>query len=270
MEIHPLVLTALYGLAAFGWWAACSENEGDGVAPFFYALFWPLVPDAKRLAMSVHLALCTLDQELALAPLSELASLARRAEAARSNPRALAKGGKRSNASWPLEEGHLPLWADMVSAVVISGKPNALKLRGLGQSSEAYWPGDREMAAATSMQQAAERALAEAGLSVSEIDLFELDGMTLYDEAIAFEAAGLVPRGGGMAALSDDPRCNPSGGSLAGYCPPAMGLTRVVEAIHQLRGTAGEIQQGKPRLAMASGASLMAAQTHTVVLLEAV
>lgn len=197
-------------------------------------------------------------------------ALARRADAARSNPRALAKGGKRSNASWPLEEGHLPLWADMVSAVVISGKPNALKLRGLGQSSEAYWPGDREMAAAASMQQAAERALAEAGLSVSEIDLFELDGMTLYDEAIAFEAAGLVPRGGGMAALADDPRCNPSGGSLAGYCPPAMGLTRVVEVIHQLRGTAGAIQQGKPRLAMASGASLMAAQTHTVVLLEAV
>lgn len=46
-----------------------------------YVLFWPLVHDAKRLAMSVHLALCALDQELALAPLSELASLARRAEA---------------------------------------------------------------------------------------------------------------------------------------------------------------------------------------------
>jgi len=46
-----------------------------------YVLFWPLVHDAKRLAMSVHLALCALDQELALAPLSELANLARRAEA---------------------------------------------------------------------------------------------------------------------------------------------------------------------------------------------
>ena len=45
-----------------------------------YVLFWPLVHDAKRLAMSVHLALGALDQELALAPLSELANLARRAE----------------------------------------------------------------------------------------------------------------------------------------------------------------------------------------------
>ncbi|AOF86722.1 response regulator [Hydrogenophaga sp. RAC07] len=46
-----------------------------------YVLFWPLVHDAKRLAMSVHLALEALHQELALAPLSELATLARRAEA---------------------------------------------------------------------------------------------------------------------------------------------------------------------------------------------
>ncbi|WP_439590352.1 response regulator [Hydrogenophaga sp.] len=46
-----------------------------------YVLFWPLVHDAKRLAMSAHLALCALEQKQALEPLSELASLARRAEA---------------------------------------------------------------------------------------------------------------------------------------------------------------------------------------------
>ncbi len=46
-----------------------------------YVLFWPLVHDARRLPMSAHLALCALDQEQALEPLSELATLARRAEA---------------------------------------------------------------------------------------------------------------------------------------------------------------------------------------------
>lgn len=45
-----------------------------------YVLYWPLVHDAKRLAMSAHLALCALDQTQALEPLSELATLARRAE----------------------------------------------------------------------------------------------------------------------------------------------------------------------------------------------
>lgn len=44
-----------------------------------YVLYWPLVHDAKRLAMSAHLALCALDQKQALEPLSELATHARRA-----------------------------------------------------------------------------------------------------------------------------------------------------------------------------------------------
>ncbi|MFT6461007.1 MAG: hypothetical protein ACJA0Y_000501 [Maricaulis maris] len=42
MEIHPVILAALYGLAGFGWWAACSENEREWVAPLVYAVFWPL------------------------------------------------------------------------------------------------------------------------------------------------------------------------------------------------------------------------------------
>lgn len=45
-----------------------------------YVLYWPLVHDAKRLAMSAHLALCALNQKQALEPLSELATLARRSE----------------------------------------------------------------------------------------------------------------------------------------------------------------------------------------------
>jgi CheY-like chemotaxis protein len=46
-----------------------------------YVLYWPLVHDAMRLAMSVHLALCALEQEQALVPLAELSAVARRAEA---------------------------------------------------------------------------------------------------------------------------------------------------------------------------------------------
>lgn len=56
---------------------------------------------------------------------------------------------------------------------------------------------------------------------------------------------------------------------MAGYCMPAMGLARIVEATLQLRGTAGAVQQGTPRTAFASGASVTAAQTQTAVILEA-
>lgn len=45
-----------------------------------YILFWPLVHDAKRLPMSVHLALESLAHLKAAQPLEEIASLARRAE----------------------------------------------------------------------------------------------------------------------------------------------------------------------------------------------
>ena len=196
------------------------------------------------------------------------AAQARRAASAQANARALATGGWRSTNSWPLEQDHLPVWADVVAAVVISGRPSGTRVSGVGQSSEPYWPGDRKLAYAPALTAAAELALAEAGRPLSKIDVFEMDGLTLYDEAIAFEAIGLVPRGKGMEALAMDSRCNPSGGSGAGYCAPAMGLTRIVESVLQLRGTAGAVQQGRPKMAMASGSSLVAQQTQSVIVME--
>jgi acetyl-CoA C-acetyltransferase len=200
---------------------------------------------------------------------SVAAAQARREAQARSNPRALQSGGWRSVPAYPLQPEHLPLWADVVTAVVISCRPAAVRVRGLGLSSDPYWPGDRVLAEAPALHRASERALAEAGLAVGDISLFEIDGMTLYDEAIALEAIGLAPKGQGMRVLAEDARCNPSGGSAAGYAAPAMGLARIVEATLQLRGTAGAVQLGGPRTALASGLSVTAAQAHTAVVLEA-
>tara|TARA_R100001086_G_scaffold217725_1_gene134206 strand:- start:335 stop:550 length:216 start_codon:yes stop_codon:yes gene_type:complete len=42
MEIHPLILAALYGLAGFGWWAACDSDPNEGIAAVIYAVFWPI------------------------------------------------------------------------------------------------------------------------------------------------------------------------------------------------------------------------------------
>jgi acetyl-CoA C-acetyltransferase len=195
------------------------------------------------------------------------ASAARLAAVAR-NPRALRFGGSRSNASYPLAPEHLPLWADVVAAVLISGRPNGVRLAGLGQGSEPYWIGDRHLLELGALRRAAKLALAEAGCRVEDIDVFELDGMTLYDEGLSLEAIGIAKTGEGLRALAQDARCNPSGGSAAGYCAPAMGLTRIVEAVLQLRGDAGANQVPRARRALASGSSLVAAQTQTVVVLE--
>jgi acetyl-CoA acyltransferase len=72
-----------------------------------------------------------------------------------------------------------------------------------------------------------------------------------------------------LACLANDPRCNPSGGGGAGYCAPAMGLARVVEAVLQLQGRAGAVQIPGARRALATGSSVVAAQTHTAIVLEA-
>jgi acetyl-CoA C-acetyltransferase len=197
------------------------------------------------------------------------AAQSRRAAQARQNPRALQSGGRRSVPAYPFDADHLPLWGDVVAAMVISGKPATVKVSGLGLSSDPYWPGDRLVAEAPALRRASERALADAGLSVGDISLFEIDGMTLYDEAIALEAIGLAPKGQGMRMLAEDARCNPSGGSAAGYAVPAMGLVRIVEAALQLRGSAGPIQLARPRTALASGLSVTAAQAHIAIVLEA-
>jgi acetyl-CoA C-acetyltransferase len=193
----------------------------------------------------------------------------KRARAAARNPRALRPGGFKSAPSYPLQADDLPLWADVVSAVIISDRPSAVRLAGLGQSSEPYWIGDRHLHQSTALQYAAERVFNEARCAVTDIDIFEVDGLTIYDEAIALEAIGLAKPAKGLDALAHDDRCNPSGGGAAGYCAPAMGLARIVEAVLQLTGGAGTNQAGSPRRAIATGSSIIAMQTQTAVILEA-
>ncbi len=163
----------------------------------------------------------------------------------------------------------MPLWADTVAAAIISDQPSAVRLAGLGQSSEPYWIGDRRLHQSTALQQAANRVFNEARCGVADIDIFEVDGLTIYDEAIALEAIGLAQPGKGLDALAHNNRCNPSGGSAAGYCAPAMGLARIAEAVLQLTGSAGANQAGSPRRALATGSSIIAMQTQTAVILEA-
>jgi acetyl-CoA C-acetyltransferase len=193
----------------------------------------------------------------------------RRKAAAQANPRSLKSGGRRLLASYPLKEADLPLWADIAVALIISGEPSRVRVAGLGQSSEPNWIGDRAIGRLPGLEQAAQRALSEAGIGAQQLDLVEIDGLSLYDEAIGMEAVGIAPKCGGLAFLASDARSNASGGGAAGYCAPAMGLVRIVEAALQLQGRAGAIQLPQPRHALASGSCVVAAQTHTAVVLEA-
>jgi hypothetical protein len=196
-------------------------------------------------------------------------AVTRRRDAAGRNPRALKAGGFTSAPHFPLDTGDMPLWADITVSMVLSTEPTAIRVTGMGQSSEPYLFGDRPLRSIRSLSQAAGRALTEAGRPGTAMDVAEVDGLTLIDEALGLEAVGLAPAGEGMLRLADDPRANPSGGGASGYSRPAMGLLRIAEAILQLRGQAGPIQLDGVRTALASGSSTVAGQTQTVIVLEA-
>jgi acetyl-CoA C-acetyltransferase len=248
-------------------WGRCSEHSPDA---FSRALFDPFM--TRPLGLD-EFVLSGMRAQLYLAgegvrEAHSRATSSRQAAAER-NPRALRSGGFTSTPHYPLEETDMPLWADITVALIISTEPSAVRVAGMGQSSEPYLFGDRQLRSIRSLELAAERALAEAGLRGDVVDLAEVDGLTLIDEALGLEAVGFAAAGGGMAALADDPRANPSGGGASGYSKPAMGLMRIAEAVLQLRGSAGAVQVDSVRTALASGSSTVAGQTQTAIVLAA-
>ena len=248
-------------------WGRASEHDVEAVSravfdPFFAG---PFGVDELQVAAMRAQAWVRAGGDVA----ARVDAAQRRKIAARANPRALKAGGRVPTASYPLREADMPRWADVAVSLTISAEPSGVRVAGVGQSSEPYWIGDRNLGRLTGLEQAAQRALDEAGFDAEQLDVVEIDGLTLFDEAIGMEAVGIAPRGGGFKILATDPRLNPSGGAAAGYCAPAMGLARIVEAVLQLQGRAGAIQVSQARRALATGSCVVAAQTHTAIVLEA-
>ncbi|GAC1570936.1 MAG: thiolase family protein [Candidatus Dormibacteria bacterium] len=247
-------------------WGRSSEHDPD---QFSRALFDPFM--SRPLGLD-EFVLSALRAQLCLVSAATKHAHAdatrSRGEAAQANPRALKQGGFRSRPHHPLLESDMPLWADITAAVVLSTEPSPVRVTGVGQSSEPFSFGARDPRTITSLATAAGRALAEAGVAPAGLDVVELDGLTLIDEALALEAVGMAAAGTGLQRLATDPRCNPSGGGAAGYSIPCMGLVRIIEAALQLRGRAGAVQQDSVRRVLASGGSTVAGQTQAAVVME--
>ncbi len=173
------------------------------------------------------------------------------------------------SAPYPLTQDELPNWADVVVGLVMSTEPSGIRVCGMGQSSDPYHLGDRDLLGLPALTDAVGKAMAEAGLRMADLDVVELDALTGFDDALAVEALGLARPGQGFAYLADTAAFNPSGGSAASYCAPAMGLARIAEAVLQLRGEAGAGQVPGARRALATGSSTIASQTQTAIVLEA-
>ncbi len=194
----------------------------------------------------------------------------------------LAGQGARGNARWPIA-------ADMTTAPVtgavgiILASPEFVRergvaapawLRGMGWATEAAFLGDRDLATAPALAEAARQAYADAGVTAADIDVAEIVDASPYAELLAYEALSLAPRSEWAARLADGSfgaggrlPVNLSGGVLT-YNPVfCTGLIRIAEIANQVRGRAGTHQKPGAKLGIAQAGSGFAMQYQAAVIL---
>jgi len=170
---------------------------------------------------------------------------------------------------------------DCVAAILLAPEKQALKItdkpvwiKGVGYNQDPYYLGDRDLSGCKSMNLAAKMAYKAASINdpSSEIDVAELFEAYAHEELIFAEELGFADKGKGAeinSAINGDLPINPSGGALGGNPPCATGLIRVIEAVKQLTGEAGDYQVKGAKKAVASGQIGMCAQNNILYVLEA-
>lgn len=247
-------------------WGRSSEHDADKVSQALFDPFWQRPLGLRELDVSAMRAQAWKQRHPGRGGSDAVQAAGHaRTSRARANPRAVRKGAAVTDVPPLMLAESMPVLADVVAAVVLSLEPSPIRVSGLGLSSEPYLIGDRDLVGMPALRQAASLALTEAGVRPDQLDVLELDGLTLMDEAISLEAVGRAAAGDGLSRLTSDNAVNASGGSAAGYCAPAMGLARIVEAALRLQATR---KQGA-RYALATGSSVVAGQTQTAIVLEA-
>ena len=181
-------------------------------------------------------------------------------------------------ARWPVQAGMLRPPVTSAVALVLAcedhvkkaGVKNPAWVRGMGWATEAAFLGDRDLTAATALEEAARQAFSEAGTAgIAQVDVAEISGPTPYQELIAYQALGIAGPSAWTELVRGKPgrlNINPSGG-LASINPVYCGgLVRVAEAANQVRGVAGKHQAAVANIALAHAASGPASMYQTVVI----
>jgi len=178
---------------------------------------------------------------------------------------------------WPVREAMMrPPVGGVVALVLASqavvdkrGIANPAWVRGMGWATEAAFLGDRDLSAASALEEAARQAFGEADVQgVQEMDVAELTGPTPYQELLVYQALGIAQAERGADAARGEvggPTINPSGGLAAINPVFCGGLVRIAEAANQVRGVAGSHQAPVVRNALAQAASGPAMMYQTVV-----
>jgi acetyl-CoA C-acetyltransferase len=183
----------------------------------------------------------------------------------------------------PIRELDAKPVSDGACAAILMSERKAREMPGkpvwiLGASNcyEAHYLGDRDLADCAALTRAAQKAYKMAGIKrpVSEVDVVELSEEYSYQELLWLEGLGLCARGeggklidSGKTKLGRKLPVNPSGGVLSGNPNGVAGMVRVVEAVLQLRGEAGDRQVDGARIALAHGVTGICGQHQAVMIL---
>ncbi|HSG78534.1 MAG TPA: thiolase family protein [Acidimicrobiia bacterium] len=121
-----------------------------------------------------------------------------------------------------------------------------------------YWS-DADPTSTATLEAARDTAVAMAGWAGAGADLVEMSAQFSHQHLQYARAFGRDPL---------DERLNSSGGWLGGNPFIVTGAARIAEAVHQIRGTAGDRQLDGVHRAIAHGVHGLGAQTHSVAVLE--
>jgi acetyl-CoA C-acetyltransferase len=163
----------------------------------------------------------------------------------------------------PLKRTDCSLVSDGAAAVVLADVETALQMkkaiafRAAQHVSDFLPMAKRDILKFEGCTQAWQRALAQAGIALTDLSFVETHDCFTVAELIEYEAMGLVPEGQGARAIAEgitqkDGKLpvNPSGGLKAkGHPIGATGVSMHVLSAMQLCGSAGDIQVKDAKLA---------------------
>ena len=184
----------------------------------------------------------------------------------------------------PLRRLHCYPFTDGACALLLAAGDKARELtdkpvwiRGVGDSLDTYYIGERNLARSRSTKLAAERAYKMAGISdpAGNIDVAEVSAKFAAQEPIICEGLGLFPEGSGgevadkgSAAIGAAMPVCPSGGPLGSYAFCSAGLVRIAECYKQLTGAAGDTQVAGASTAVAHGQDGFCLQHNAVMVVS--
>jgi acetyl-CoA C-acetyltransferase len=163
----------------------------------------------------------------------------------------------------PLKRTDCSLVSDGAAAVVLADVETALQMnraiafRAAQHVSDFLPMAKRDILKFEGCTQAWQRALAQAGIALTDLSFVETHDCFTVAELIEYEAMGLVPEGQGARAIAEGMTqkggklpVNPSGGLKAkGHPIGATGVSMHALSAMQLTGTAGDIQVPNAELA---------------------